>query len=108
MAAKTKIVVPTVLVGIGAVGLVASAIWLVVLGLRADAGASPPAWDGWAQLAIAAVVLVAGLVWLLALVIAEQRRRGRSWAIRGRVAAPPPDQDSCPRSTLPVSPRREN
>ena len=78
MAARKEIVVPAVLVGIGAVGLVGSAIWLVVLGLRADAGASPPAWDGWAQLAIAAVALVAGLVWLLALVIAGQRRHGHS------------------------------
>ena len=49
-----------------------------MLGLRADAGASPPAWDGWAQLAISAVALMAGLVWLLTLVVAEQRRRGGS------------------------------
>ncbi len=71
MAASTKeIVVPSVVVGIGIIGLIASAIWLVVLGLRADAGASPAPWDGWAQLALAFVVLVVGVVWL---VLAGQR-----------------------------------
>ncbi|MCI4656841.1 hypothetical protein [Cryobacterium zhongshanensis] len=76
MTARRNIVIAGASAVCGFLGVIASMIWLVVLGYRADAGEQIPVGLAWTPLGVSLLTVLLSAGWLLRAALTSQRDQG--------------------------------